>query len=203
MTSSQSDPLPKPEPLGAAGPLGERVASWGRTTTGLDPNSTPVTSRSPELERSPRMGEPSEPDLSTTRGESSTMRGESPAQRANRLARLREPGEWPTPAGPARRAQPGEMPRAALALRDAAVDPWRTSCWYAPSGAVPYTLERRAAGYLATAIAYVRFAHPDGRRAVGIWIADQLTEQKWPRRARQMVLGSARPARPRAPPHGP
>jgi hypothetical protein len=66
------------------------------------------------------------------------------------------------------------MPRAALALRDAAVEPWRTTCWYAPSGAVPYTFERRAAGYLAAAIAYVRFAHPDGRRAVGIWIADQL-----------------------------
>jgi hypothetical protein len=74
------------------------------------------------------------------------------------------------------------MPRAATTVRDAAVDPWRTSCWYAPSGAVPYYWQMRAAGYLATAIAYARFAHPDGRRAVGIWIADQLTEQKWPRR---------------------
>jgi hypothetical protein len=74
------------------------------------------------------------------------------------------------------------MPRAATTVRDAAVDPWRTSCWYAPSGAVPYAFERRAAGYLATAIAYVRFAHPDGRRAVGIWIADQLAVSKWPRR---------------------
>jgi hypothetical protein len=41
-------------------------------------------------------------------------------------------------------------------------------------GSVPYTFERRQAGYLATPLAYVRLWHPDGRYAVAIWIRDQI-----------------------------
>jgi hypothetical protein len=69
------------------------------------------------------------------------------------------------------------MPRAALTVRDAAVTPWATSCWYAPAGSVPYTFERRQAGYLLTPLAYVRFRHPDGRYAVAVWIRDQLAHR--------------------------
>ena len=62
-------------------------------------------------------------------------------------------------------------------MRAAAVEPWRTSCWYAPGGSVPYTFERRKAGYLLAPIAYVRFWHPDGRCAVAIWIRDDVAQR--------------------------
>lgn len=144
---------------------------WGRITSGLADDQNGVTLRLPSGDCDLSLVNAARPDRPVSAGPAPIPQHTVTItpERATLLARLRKLGEQPPPAGPARRARPGELPPAALALVAAAVPPWRTVAHYAPSGSVPYSWEWVAGGYMRAAVAYVRCLHPDGRGAVAFW----------------------------------
>lgn len=181
-------------PTPAQGPDAGVGTSWGRGTGDLAIVSHAVTADLPNADTSPRSGYlmagersglPTERglDLPALLAARLAARADDEAARVRNelLEQLHATGDWPPVMGPARRANPGELPAPANAFRAAAVEPWRTSCWFAPAGSIPYHWQMRAAGYRLAALAYVRCAHPDGRRAVAIWSSDGVTERKWPK----------------------
>lgn len=101
----------------------------------------------------------------------------TPDELARVLEHLREPGPWPPPVQGARLARPGEMPAGAHAVRKTLVEPWTVRVTYA-LGAWPYTWDRRPGGYVLADSIALRIGHPDGRRAVGVWIRASVSQRK-------------------------
>ena len=92
------------------------------------------------------------------------------------LKALREPRPCPPVTLPARPAHDHEIPAGARTVLAAAAAPWTTTALYA-LGPIPYTWERRAAGYVLAASFRLSLRNPDGRAAVLLWTQDKVTER--------------------------